>query len=90
MGTIEQQAELHNKITKELTSKLFDALRAGGTVEDLLVVIESVIFGVALTVIKTGGDEVVLDAMMERVKERLAEYRKDGKLWYINPKLMKK
>jgi hypothetical protein len=70
-----EKSDLHNKASKECMAALYQVLKAGGTVEELLVTLESVIFGVALTVIKFGGDAIILDAMMERVKGRLAEKR---------------
>lgn len=50
-------------------------IEAGGTPVDLIIVAESVMVGIAMMVIKLGGDEPVLDLIFERAKERLAELR---------------
>jgi hypothetical protein len=50
-------------------------LAAGGTVTDVMVLLESVLFGFVLLTVKLGGDEIVLDTLVEGVKRRLAERR---------------
>jgi len=70
------QAELHNKIAGEIVASIvLPPIEAGGDFKDVLVVLESVIMGVMLVTARIGGDEVVLDAVVARVKERLAEKR---------------
>lgn len=68
--------ELHNKAAGEIVASIIrPTMLAGGTTEDVMVLTESVLVGVALATIKLGGDEKVLDAMFEAAKQRLAEIR---------------
>lgn len=70
------QSELHNKIAGQIVASIVKPpLDAGGSFTDVLVVLESVILGVILVSVKLGGDDKVLDLVMERVKERLAQQR---------------
>lgn len=67
---------LHNKMAGEIVSRIVrDTLAAGGTVPTVMVLTESVLVGVALACIKLGGDEKVLDVMVDSAKARLAEIR---------------
>lgn len=67
---------LHNRIAPEALKAIIRPINeAGGSVEDILVVLESVIVGVVLYGAKVGGDEIVVDTIMEGVKARLAEQR---------------
>ncbi len=74
------QTELHNRIAGQIVASIVKPpLEAGGGPTDVLVLLESVIFGVVLAIVKLGGDEVVLDAVMKRVKGRLARHATDRK-----------
>jgi hypothetical protein len=73
---MDTQTELHNRLAGEIVASIVKPpLEAGGGPTDVLVLLESVILGVTLTLVKLGGDEAVLDAVVVRVKERLAEHR---------------
>jgi hypothetical protein len=70
------QSEIHNQIVGDIVKSIIrPPLDAGGEMTDVFVVLESVILGVILLSVKLGGDELVIDALMERVKARLAEQR---------------
>lgn len=77
------QSEIHNEMAGSIVRSIVKPpLDAGGEFTDVLVLLESVILGVMLVAVKLGGDGVVLDLVVERVKERLAEQR----LTSIDPK----
>lgn len=70
------QADLHNRLAGRINASIIKPiLESGGDFADVLVLLESIIFGVILTSTKLGGDEAVLDAIVQRVKERLAKER---------------
>lgn len=72
-------AEIHNRDVGGIVKAIIKpTLEAGGEMTDVLVILESVIVGVLLFAVKIGGDEKVLDKLMEGVKERLAEQRVKG------------
>lgn len=66
------QAALHNQLAGEIVKPV---LESGGSLTDVMVLTESVLLGVCLTCVRLGGDEKVLDTMVEAVKGRLAEIR---------------
>lgn len=68
--------EHHNKEAPRIVREIVHGpLQAGGDLKSVLVLLESVITGVCLATIKLGGDEPVLDKVMEGAKARLAEAR---------------
>lgn len=70
------QTELHNRLAGQIVASIVrPPLQAGGTVLDVMVLFESVVVGVSLAVIKLGGDDAVLDVVLDRARERLAEIR---------------
>lgn len=70
------QNEIHNRIAGQIVASIVKPpLEAGGEFTDVLVVLESVIVGVVLMGVKLGGDDKVLDVVIERVRERLAKER---------------
>lgn len=70
------QSDLHNRLAGQIVASIVrPPLETGGSETDVLILLESVILGVMLAVVKLGGDVVVLDTVIERVKERLAEQR---------------
>lgn len=70
------QTELHNRLAGEIVARIVrPVIGEGGGVTDVMVLTESVIVGVALACIKLGGDEKVLDVMVDAAKKRLAEIR---------------
>jgi hypothetical protein len=68
--------EIHNRdagsIVKQIVKPTLDA---GGQMTDALVLLESIVVGVALVAIKLGGDEIVIDQVLAGAKLRLAEHR---------------
>jgi hypothetical protein len=72
----DKMADLHNaQVKKAYDLIVSDTLRAGGDATDILVMMESLLLGVIMTSVKLGGDEKILDTMVEGVKKRLAEKR---------------
>lgn len=70
------QSELHNRLAGEIVASIVrPIMTSGGSTEAVMVLTESVLVGVALACIKLGGDEKVLDVMLERARQRLAEIR---------------
>jgi hypothetical protein len=68
--------DVHNRLAGELVTKIvMETVNAGGNYRDVMVLTESVLMGVVLTCVRLGGDEKVLDVMVEGVKARLAEAR---------------
>lgn len=73
------QRELHNRLAGEIVKSIVKPpLEAGGTMIDVMVLLESVVVGVVLAGVKLGGDEKVLDKLVEGAKQRLAEMRLGG------------
>lgn len=69
-------SDAHNAaVGAALTALTKPILEAGGAGIDLVVATESLVVGVALLVIKLGGDEAVLDVMLQGARARLAELR---------------
>ena len=69
-------AELHNRLAKRIVSMIVhEQIAAGGTVSDIMFLCESVLVGVVLGCFQLGSDERALDAIVSRVKERLAKVR---------------
>lgn len=71
----ETKSQLHNRISHEMMMKLEEPLSQGASATEIMVIGESVLVGMALVCIRLGGDEIVLDAMFERAKRRLAKIR---------------
>jgi hypothetical protein len=74
--TSENQRQLHNKLAGQIVASIVrPPIEAGGTFTDVMILTESVLVGVAAACIKLGGDNLVLDTMVNAAKERLAEMR---------------
>jgi hypothetical protein len=72
----EAAAELHNRLAKQIVSMIVhEQIAAGGTISDIMFLCESVLVGVVLGCLQLGSDEKALDAIVSRVKERLATAR---------------
>ena len=72
----EKQTELHNRIAGPIVASIVKpVMDAGGSYTDVLVVLESVVVGVMLVVVKLGGDNIVLDVFFEAIRARLAKDR---------------
>lgn len=68
--------EIHNATAGEIVKQIVrPTIEAGGQMTDVLVLLESVVVGVALVAIKLGGDEIVLDQVLAGARKRLAEQR---------------
>ena len=69
-------AELHNRLAKRIVSMIVhEQIAAGGTISEIMFLCESVLVGVVLGCFQLGSDERALDAIVSRVKERLAKVR---------------
>ena len=72
----EAAAELHNRLAKQIVSMIVhEQIAAGGTISEIMFLCESVLVGVVLGCFQLGSDERALDAIVSRVKERLAKAR---------------
>lgn len=70
------QGELHNRLAGQIVASIVKpVIESGGSMIDVMILLESVIVGVSLAAIKFGGDEKILDLTMKRARERLAEIR---------------
>lgn len=70
------QDVVHNTMAGALVRGIVrPVLDSGGGPEDVCVLLESVVVGVVLTIVKLGGDEAVADVLFDRVRVRLAEIR---------------
>lgn len=68
------QSDLHNRIAGEIVKMIvMPPLEAGGDFKDVMVLLESVIAGVVLGMFKLGGDNIVLDTVMDAAKARVQE-----------------
>lgn len=73
------QDELHNVLAGRIAgSIIFPVYKRGGSYADVLALLESVIAGTILMLAKLGRDDVVLDTLFERVRERCAALRLGG------------
>lgn len=70
------QSRLHNLVAGEIVASIVrPVLTTGGSIEDVMVLTETVLVGVALACVKLGGDEKVLDVMVDAARQRLADIR---------------
>lgn len=71
--------EQHNEAAGAIVTLLIGGVaKAGGSLRDTLVLTESVLVGVMLAIVRLGGDDLVLDELVGRVRQRLAEKRLGG------------
>ena len=71
-----EQRIIHNFLSGRIVKSIVRTpLDAGGGKTEVLVLLESVILGVILAIAKLDDAEIVLDIVVEGVKERLAEIR---------------
>lgn len=81
-----EQSDLHNRIVGEIVrSIVVPPLEAGGDYKSVLIVLESVVAGVLLAMVKLGGDNIVLDVLMEGVKARVEEIMARRRLGPLPP-----
>jgi hypothetical protein len=70
----EASAELHNRLAKQIVEQIVkEPIKAGGTMSDVMMLCESVLVGVVLGCFQLGSDVKVLDLIVGRVKQRLAQ-----------------
>lgn len=70
------QTELHNRLVGEIVKQIVKTpIDAGGKMSDVLVILESVIFGVVMMAFKYDYNEAVLDALINGVRKRLRAER---------------
>ena len=68
--------ELHNRLARQIVSLIADEpIKAGGTISDVMALLESVLLDIALGCSEPGSDVKALDLVVGRVKERLAQVR---------------
>lgn len=72
----EQVVALHNILAGKIVSDIVrPTIGVGGTIPDVLVLLESVVVGVLTLAVKIGGDNHVLDIFEASVRERMAKIR---------------
>jgi hypothetical protein len=77
--------DIHNRdIGPIIRAIVKPTLEAGGSYTEILVLLESVITGVMLFAVKPGGDDVVLEQLVDGVKCRLAEHRANDDSFTLN------
>jgi hypothetical protein len=68
--------DVHNELAGKIVRSIFEPIyENGGSPQDILIITESVVLGVMLAIVKFGGDDFVLDTMVDGVKRRLSEER---------------
>ena len=71
------QSELHNRLAGQIIASIVKPpLEAGGSVTNVLILLESVIVGTVLACTTLGGEEIVLDKVVDRAKVRPAAIRR--------------
>lgn len=69
-------AERHNEIVESVVNAIVrPVLVSGGHPAEIMVILESTIVGCLLLIMRFGGDETAIDALMTGVRGRLAEIR---------------
>jgi hypothetical protein len=68
--------KLHNESAGRIVADIVrPTMMLGGTPEDVMVLLESVVTGVLTAVVRLGGDNEVLDVFVDGVRERMASIR---------------
>lgn len=63
----------HNLAVKPALGVMLEA--SGGDPIEMMILLESLICGCFLLIVKLGGDEPVMEVVADRVRERMAEIR---------------
>jgi hypothetical protein len=72
----EAASELHNRVARQIVSQILNVpIAAGGSISDVLVILESVLVGVVVECFKLGHDGKVIDLIFTAAKARLAKVR---------------
>lgn len=78
--------DIHNATAGPIVAAIVKpTLKAGGGMPEVLVLLESVIAGTLVTICKLGGDEIVLDAVMDEVRDRTREMLAQMRLGNVEP-----
>lgn len=73
------KADLHNELVTEITRRILSAGMMGGfSSPETMVVLESIVVGVVLGMEKLMGDPIMIDALMQRAKVRIADAHRQG------------
>jgi hypothetical protein len=72
----ETAAALHNRLAPRIAAEIMEEpMAAGGTMSDVMMLLESIMVGIALGCIPPDGDATILDAIVGRAKDRIARAR---------------
>jgi hypothetical protein len=72
----ETAAALHNRLALRIAAEIMEEpIAAGGTMSDVMMLLESIMVGIALGCIPPGGDATMLDAIVGRTKDRIGRAR---------------
>ncbi|ADH91756.1 hypothetical protein Snov_4500 [Ancylobacter novellus DSM 506] len=78
--------DIHNATAGPIVAAIVKpTLKAGGSMTEVLVLLESVIAGTIVTVARMGGDEIVLDAVIDEVRDRSREMLAKMRLGNVEP-----
>lgn len=73
---MDDQTQHHNRAAPAIVESIVrPVIEAGGHPAEIMVLLESVVVGTCLAVVRLGGDNKVLDVVIERARQRLAEIR---------------
>lgn len=78
MRKAKQMNDLHNRTVTEIMPLILLPLREGGTMTEVLTILESVIVGTIGVAVRSGGDDHVIDMVVAAAKERLVDIRTLG------------
>lgn len=71
------QSAVHNEIVGDIVRSIVTPpIAAGGTMSQVMVVLESVVLGVLLVAAKEGSAEILFDQLIASVRGRLADDRR--------------
>jgi hypothetical protein len=71
-----ETAEIYDRDCGRLISEIIrPTAKVGGSMSEVLVLLEGIVTGVLTVGIKLGGDEAVLDVFIDGVRKRMAEIR---------------
>lgn len=70
-----EKSDKHNRLVTEIVTKV---MTETDSIPEAMVVLESIVLSMYLMNVKNGGDDIVMDAMMLAVKQRLAQKRAEN------------
>jgi len=72
----EDAAQRHDRLAREVVNRIIrETVGRGHKPSEALILMESALVGVSLALIRLGGDNAVLDIIVDRARQRLAEIR---------------